>query len=58
MCESLTATGWHEDGAPINSLKFDFGEIRREHIWIEGVVVEAEEKHTPLCGGWSLNYDW
>jgi hypothetical protein len=46
----LTATGWHEDGQLINSVKFGFGELRREHVWIEGVVVEAEEKNIPLCG--------
>lgn len=50
MIESLTATGFQEDGTPINPVKFDFGEIKRQHIWIEGVVVQAEEKYVPFCG--------
>ena len=50
VLETLTATGWHEDGKLINNIQFDFGQIKREFIWIEGVEAEAEEKGLPLCG--------
>lgn len=42
MLETLTATGWHENGKLINAVSFDFGDIKNEHVWIEGVQAEAE----------------
>jgi antitoxin component YwqK of YwqJK toxin-antitoxin module len=40
VLEALTATGWHEDGKLINNVNFQHGQLKREHIWIEGVAVE------------------
>lgn len=50
MLETLTATGWHEDGELVNAVRFNYGEWKREYVFIEGVQGEAEESHVPFCG--------
>ena len=42
VLETLTATGWHENGRLINAVSFEFGDVKNEHVWIEGVQAEAE----------------
>lgn len=50
VLEALTATSWHPDGKLVNPVMFEFGEIKSEHMMIEGVQGEAEESHVPFCG--------
>ena len=50
VLETLTATGFHENGKLINSVSFEFGQLKREHVWIEGLHVGKEEFNTPICG--------
>jgi hypothetical protein len=49
VLEALTSTSINEDKSLVNAIRFDFGEVKPEYLWIEEYDGELENSSMPFC---------